>query len=130
MSPRDLKAALRKERLALRDAMSAEMRIEASLTMADHAGDVIALAPGHIVSGFWPIRSEVDIRPLMARLKQRGARLCLPVIMDKQTIIFRELLDIHRSNEAVSKLDVVGDYRQNTIRVARRHTLRRSAQPA
>jgi len=93
MSPRDLKAALRKERLALRDAMSAEMRIEASLTMADHAGDVIALDPGHIVSGFWPIRSEVDIRPLMARLKQRGARLCLPVIMDKQTIIFRELLD-------------------------------------
>ena len=93
MSPRDLKAALRKERLALRDAMSAEMRIEASLIMADHAGDVIALDPGHIVSGFWPIRSEVDIRPLMARLKQRGARLCLPVIMDKQTIIFRELLD-------------------------------------
>ncbi len=93
MSPKDLKAALRNERLALRDAMPAEIRIEASLTMAGHAGDVIALDPGHIVSGFWPIRSEVDIRPLMARLKSRGARLCLPVIMDKKTIVFRELLD-------------------------------------
>ncbi|MBK5569996.1 5-formyltetrahydrofolate cyclo-ligase [Ensifer sp. 2YAB10] len=93
MSPKDLKAALRRERLALRDAMSPEIRIEASLTMADHAGDVIALDPGHIVSGFWPIRSEVDIRPLMARLRQRGARLCLPAVLDKRTIIFRELLD-------------------------------------
>lgn len=93
MSPKDLKAALRRERLALRDAIPAETRIEASLTMADHAGDVIALDPGHIVSGFWPIRSEVDIRPLMARLKSRGARLCLPAIVDKQTIVFRELLD-------------------------------------
>lgn len=93
MSPKDLKAALRNERLALRDAMAPESRIEASLTMADHAGDVIALDPGHIVSGFWPIRSEVDIRPLMARLRDRGARLCLPVIIDKKTIVFRELLN-------------------------------------
>ncbi|MBP1875132.1 5-formyltetrahydrofolate cyclo-ligase [Ensifer adhaerens] len=93
MSPKDLKAALRRERLALRDAMAPEIRIEASLTMADHAGDVIALDPGHIVSGFWPIRSEVDIRPLLARLRERGARLCLPVIMDKKTIVFRELLN-------------------------------------
>ncbi|PST18614.1 5-formyltetrahydrofolate cyclo-ligase [Mesorhizobium plurifarium] len=93
MSPKDLKAALRKERLALRDAMPAEVRIEASLAMADHAGDVIALDPGHVVSGFWPIRSEADIRPLMVRLRDRGARLCLPVILDKKAIVFRELLD-------------------------------------
>ncbi|ASY64209.1 5-formyltetrahydrofolate cyclo-ligase [Sinorhizobium sojae CCBAU 05684] len=93
MSPKDLKAALRKECLALRDAMPAEVRIEASLAMADHAADVIALDPGHIVSGFWPIRSEADIRPLMVRLRDRGARLCLPVILDKNTIVFRELVD-------------------------------------
>lgn len=93
MSPRDLKAALRKERLALRDAMPAEVRIEASLAMADHAGDIIALDPGHVVSGFWPIRSEADVRTLMVRLRDRGARLCLPVILDSKDIVFRELLD-------------------------------------
>lgn len=92
MTPRELKAALRMERLALRDSMTPEARIEASLRMLDHAGDIIEFEPGQMISGFWPIRSEVDIRPLMARLRERGARLCLPVILDKKTIVFRELV--------------------------------------
>lgn len=29
----------------------------------------------------------------MVRLRDRGARLCLPVILDKKTIVFRELAD-------------------------------------
>lgn len=92
MTPREQKAALRLERLALRDAMTPEARIEASLSMLDQAGDTIEFDPGQVISGFWPIRSEVDIRPLMARLRERGARLCLPAIIDKQTIVFRELV--------------------------------------
>ncbi|UWU26050.1 5-formyltetrahydrofolate cyclo-ligase (plasmid) [Rhizobium sp. CB3060] len=93
MSPKELKAKLRRERLALRDAMLPTARIQASLMMADHAGDVIAMGRGNIVSGFSPIRSEADIRPLMVRLKNYGIRLCLPAIVDKKTIVFRELLD-------------------------------------
>jgi 5-formyltetrahydrofolate cyclo-ligase len=89
---RAFKAALRKERLALRDQIDPATRLEFSLAMADLAGDAIAVEPGVVVSGFFPIRSEADIRPLMARLKARGARLCLPVVMDKETIIFRELV--------------------------------------
>lgn len=89
---RALKAALRTERLALRDQIDPATRLEFSLAMADLAGDAIAVEPGVVVSGFFPIRSEADIRPLMARLKARGARLCLPVVMDKETIIFRELV--------------------------------------
>lgn len=86
------KQAIRKERLALRDGLDSEQRIEASLAMAAHGGDAIAIEPGQIVSGFFPIRSEADIRPLMARLKSRGARLCLPVVLDRETIAFRELV--------------------------------------
>jgi len=92
MTPRELKAALRMERLALRDAMPPEARMKASLRMLDHAGDIIEFEPGQVISGFWPIRSEVDIRPLMERLRERGARLCLPVILDKKIIVFRELV--------------------------------------
>ena len=44
------------------------------------------------MSGFLPIRSEVDMRPLMTRLRERGARLCLPVVIDRQTIVFRDLV--------------------------------------
>ncbi|MGB3813518.1 MAG: 5-formyltetrahydrofolate cyclo-ligase [Shinella sp.] len=92
MTPKEQKAAIRNERLALRDAMTVEARIEGSLAMIDHAGDQIAFEPGTVISGFWPIRSEADIRPLMAHLRSRGARLCLPVVLDRETILFRELV--------------------------------------
>lgn len=91
MTARELKAQLRNERLAARDAIAPEERISKSLAMAEHAGEAVAFAPGTIVSGFLPIRSEADLRPLMARFAARGARLCVPAILDKQTIAFREL---------------------------------------
>ncbi|MQB42043.1 5-formyltetrahydrofolate cyclo-ligase [Rhizobium sp. ICMP 5592] len=92
MTPKELKARYRNERLAARDAIPPDERIEKGLAMLAHAGDAIDLQPGEIVSGFLPIRSEADIRPLMARLRERGARLCVPVILDKLTIVFRELV--------------------------------------
>ena len=92
MTPKELKAEMRAERLALRDAIPADTRIEMSLAMAEHAGEAVAFDPGTIVSGFLPIRSEADTRPLMARFQARGARLCVPAILDRQTIVFRELV--------------------------------------
>ena len=89
---RALKADIRKERLAARDALPADVRLEYSLAMAELAGDALPVEPGVVISGFFPIRSEADVRPLMARLKARGARLCLPVVMDRETIVFRELV--------------------------------------
>lgn len=85
------KAHLRRQTLARRDAMTPEARIEASLAVAAHGRRGLEVGPGEIVSGFWPIRSEVDIRPLMADLADRGAKLALPVILDGQTIVFREI---------------------------------------
>jgi len=92
MTPKELKAQYRNERLAVRDAIPTDERIEKGLAVATHGGDAIDVQPGTIVSGFLPIRSEVDIRPLMARLRERGARLCVPVILDRSTIVFRELV--------------------------------------
>lgn len=86
-----LKKQLRQEALARRDALDAVWRVEASLAMAD-AASAIDVEPGMVVSGFWPMRSEVDVRPLMFALREKGARLCLPAILDKTTIVFRELV--------------------------------------
>ena len=86
------KAALRTERLAARDAIPGEERIEKSMAIADAGGGLLDVKPGEDVSGFFPIRSEVDVRPLMQRLQERGARLSVPVVIDKQTIVFRELV--------------------------------------
>jgi 5-formyltetrahydrofolate cyclo-ligase len=91
-SPKELKRELRRKALARRDALDPAWRIEASLEMADTAGSLIRIEPGAIVSGFWPVRSEADVRPLMFALRENGARLCLPAILDKTTIVFRELV--------------------------------------
>ena len=90
-SLKELKKHLRAEALGRRDALVAEWRIEAALAMAAHA-DGIGVEADSIVSGFWPIRTEADIRPLMFALRDRGARLALPAILDRETIVFRELV--------------------------------------
>jgi 5-formyltetrahydrofolate cyclo-ligase len=91
MQMKALKKELRGQALARRDALPVTWRIEASLQMADLAA-TIPVEPGTVVSGFWPMRSEVDSRPLMFALREKGARLCLPAILDKTTIVFRELV--------------------------------------
>ena len=92
----ELKSSLRKAALARRDAVPEIDRIEMSLAAAEHGARHPILAesfiPGSVVSGFHPIRSEIDPRPLMAELAKRGARLCLPMVTDKTTIEFRELV--------------------------------------
>lgn len=86
-SPSD-KADLRRAALAARDGLDAAWRANVSVDLVRFAGD-IGVARGTRVSGFWPIRSEIDPRPLMASLEQRGAQLCLPAVVDRTTIVFR-----------------------------------------
>ena len=88
---KELKKQLRGEALARRDELDPPWRIEAAPGMAECAA-AIGVAPGSIVSGFWPIKSEVDVRPLMFALREQGARLALPAILDRETIVFRELV--------------------------------------
>ena len=98
MSPQESKAALRKVVLARRDAIPDLVRIEKSLQAARTGFDHIKVDPGQIVSGFFPIRSEIDPRPFMDGVRRLGGRLCLPVVVDRTTIIFREL---ERTSELV-----------------------------
>ena len=88
---REAKASLRQAALARRDAMPEDARIEASLTVADRCAELLPITPGMVVSGFLPIRSEIDIRPLMMLLADRGARLCVPAIVDGR-LQFRHLV--------------------------------------
>ncbi|GAA0776694.1 5-formyltetrahydrofolate cyclo-ligase [Roseibium denhamense] len=83
------KHELRKLALSRRKSLPEVERIEKSLELADHA-DALPLPPGAVVAGFWPIRDEIDPRPLMDGLRQSGFRLCLPVVADPH-LIFRTL---------------------------------------
>ncbi|MCM2290902.1 5-formyltetrahydrofolate cyclo-ligase [Allorhizobium sp. BGMRC 0089] len=83
------KAELRKTSLDCRDNINPELHILYSQAIARHGAAAIDFAAGTVVSGFYPIRSEVDVMPLMRRLADARARLCLPVVLDRQTICFR-----------------------------------------
>ena len=85
------KASIRTEMLARRDALAPDHRIEMSLAMAQ-AADALSFDPGAVIAGYLPIRSEPDLRPLLARFRERGARLCLPVVLDRETIVFRDFV--------------------------------------
>lgn len=46
--------------------------------------------PGSVVSGYWPMDEEMDVRPLLARLFERGFVVALPVVVAKgEPLIFR-----------------------------------------
>ena len=68
------KASLRRTVLARRDALPESDRIEMSLRageigLSSPLFDTDFLATGPVVSGFFPIRSEIDIRPLLFQLQ-------------------------------------------------------------
>jgi 5-formyltetrahydrofolate cyclo-ligase len=73
------KERLRNEALARRDALSAAERKAAAETIAARKFP-IALPPGAIVSGFMPMKSEINPLPLLKRLAAEGAKLALPVV--------------------------------------------------
>ena len=73
------KSELRNAALARRDALPAAERAAAAETIA--ARDFpVGIAPGTIVAGFMPMKSEINPLPLMRRLAGAGARLALPVV--------------------------------------------------
>ena len=84
------KATIRHAALARRDAIPETRRIEAAMALAEHVEALEAL-PGAVVSAYWPIRSEIDPRPLLFALHERGCRMALPAIVD-DAIVFRELV--------------------------------------
>lgn len=92
MDFREKKARLRSAALERRDALPVDVRIEKALEASSHGVRTIEFDAGTIISGFFPIRSEIDPRPLLDEFRKLGARLCLPVVVDKTTIVFRELV--------------------------------------
>jgi 5-formyltetrahydrofolate cyclo-ligase len=73
------KADLRTAALAARDALADKKREAAAARIAKR-GLPIEIAAGAVVSGYSPIRNEIDPAPLMLKLALAGARLALPVV--------------------------------------------------
>ena len=72
------KARLRASALAKREALSAEERAACSARIMAHVLKKAAHFPVGPISVFWPIRSEIDTRPLMVALRAAGQTEVLP----------------------------------------------------
>jgi 5-formyltetrahydrofolate cyclo-ligase len=89
MSVLPSKGHLRKTALDARDAMEAAARTAASEKLAAR-GVPFEVAAGTVVSGYSPIRSELDPVPLMQKLAAQGARLALPAVLARgKSLVFR-----------------------------------------
>jgi 5-formyltetrahydrofolate cyclo-ligase len=89
MSTSPSKGDLRKIALDARDAMDAATRMTASEKLAAR-GLPFEIAAGTIVSGYSPIRSELDPAPLMHVLAAQGAKLALPAVPARgKSLVFR-----------------------------------------
>lgn len=81
------KAELRRAALSRRDAIGVVARSLAAVRMA--AMGLPLLADRSVVSGYWPVRSEADPRPLLGMLRRGGADIALPVVTGAETLLFR-----------------------------------------
>lgn len=89
MSALPSKGDLRKSALDARDAMEEAARAAAGEKVATR-GLPFEMAPGAIVSGYSPIRSELNPVPLMHKLAGQGAKLALPAVLARgKSLMFR-----------------------------------------
>ncbi|WP_414471974.1 5-formyltetrahydrofolate cyclo-ligase [Microvirga sp. M2] len=81
LPPPAWKEQLRREALVRRDGLDSLLREEAARAIAERAQGFSDLHDVNPVGGYWPIRSEVDPRPLMEALVERGQDVALSQIL-------------------------------------------------
>jgi 5-formyltetrahydrofolate cyclo-ligase len=77
--------------IALRCELPAEQRALHTAAIVRELDEMTAAHSGEIVSAYWPIRAEPDLRPWMRAACLQGLRLALPVAVELgQPMTFRE----------------------------------------
>lgn len=90
MSLWEAKRRLREESTERRRRAGAAAGSGAAERLADHFLAAVPLLASAAVSGYWPMRDEIDPRPLMRRLHERGHRCGLPVVVARgEALVFR-----------------------------------------
>lgn len=85
------RTAERSRLIALRCALPAEDRALRTAAIVRKLDEMIAAQPNEIVSAYWPIRAEPDLRSWMRAACLRGLRVALPVAVELgQPMTFRE----------------------------------------
>lgn len=93
---RDVARWRRAERIrlaGLREGLGQAGRAQVSIRIAAHLERVLAergVGRGAVLSGYWPIKGEPDLRPALARLHEAGVVIALPVVETRAApLVFR-----------------------------------------
>ena len=78
------KSDLRRSASARRDILAREAPEDAGERAAAVFAGHFSLTPGTVVSGYWPMGSELDPRPLLHRLHAEGLRTALPLTRGRE----------------------------------------------
>ncbi|MCX7561710.1 5-formyltetrahydrofolate cyclo-ligase [Sulfitobacter sp. F26204] len=86
--------AKREELRAARKALSVEQHAIISEQLSEQLENVLHArfggAKGHVLSAYWPIKGEPDLRKLMVKLHQAGVIIALPLVETKAApLVFR-----------------------------------------
>ena len=81
----------RERLIAARLAMPVDERLEHAARIAKDLDAFIAIAPETVISVYWPIRGEPDLRPWVTTLCKKGVRIALPAVAGEGLpLLFRE----------------------------------------
>jgi len=71
---------IRADLLERRSSLSHSERVHVRSVVSDRIRGAFPELCGERIGFYWPIRGEIDLRPLAAELAEEGAEMCLPVI--------------------------------------------------
>lgn len=78
---------------SLREGLGQTRRAQVSSSICGHLEMVLAACGtlrGTVLAGYWPIRGEPDLRPLLTELHATGVRVALPVVESRAApLVFR-----------------------------------------
>ena len=85
------KAALRDRLREVRHHISQHERNAAAQAICEHGETLMSRLARQVVSGFWPIRDEINITPLLIQLHEAGLTCALPIVETRQApLVFRQ----------------------------------------
>jgi len=90
-----VKAEIRKRLRGLRKTTPSAACAERSASIVQQLTDLEPMRAARRVALFWPIedKHEVDLRPLDASLRARGAQIAYPTVEDSGEMVFRYVVD-------------------------------------
>lgn len=96
--------------ISARLAVPAEERTRVAEDVAATLAQLLTPGPGHIISLYWPFRGELDLRGWMRSAYDRGARIALPVVVEKaRPLVFREWSPGCRMERGVWNIPIPAD---------------------